>query len=184
MVTQQSISPVDTSSPSATVIPDIFRQGMRYLAAGCSIIASDNGACRAGFTATAVASLTSEPPRLLVCVNRNVFAHSLILERQVLSVNVLNKHQEPLARRFAGMLKGVGSDQKFQEGKWRIGVTGAPVLEDALVSFECRVVEKIAASTHDVFVCDVVGVETSATENEPLIYFNGNFTEIVKSLGN
>lgn len=158
--------------------PADFRRGMRYLAAGCSIIACDNGAYRAGFTATAVSSLTTDPPRMLVCVNRNVFAHSLITERQALSVNVLKREQEVLARRFAGMLEGITPDQRFQEGKWRIAASGAPVLDDALVSFDCRVVETLAASTHDVFLCEVVGVETSATEQDPLVYFDGRFTGI------
>ena len=165
-------------SPVTPVEPDAFRRGMRYLTAGCSIIASDTGTYRAGFTATAVSSLTSEPPRLLVCVNRNVFAHSLISERQALSVNVLKRDQEPLARRFAGMLEGVEPDQRFQEGTWRTAASGAPVLVEALVSFDCRVVETITASTHDVFLCEVVGVEASASDEGPLIYFDGRFTGI------
>lgn len=175
MTEHQDVCSTEAENALESVNPDDFRRGMRYLAAGCSIVACDNGTYRAGFTATAVSSLTTDPPRLLVCVNRNVFAHSLISEQQALSVNVLKREQESLARRFAGMLEGVTPEQRFQDGKWRIAGSGAPVLEGALLSFDCRVVEILVASTHDVFVCEVVGVETSAGEEGPLIYFDGRF---------
>lgn len=167
-------APLDDAQQTA----ELFRQGMRRLAGACSVITSGDGGEApggwAGLTATAVSSLTAEPPRLLVCVNRRVWAHRAIAEHGALGVNVLDGDQEDLARRFAGQGE-CSPDAKFAQGDWRVGASGAPLLANALVSFDCKVAETIAASTHDIFVCDVLAVRFRDGPVDPLIYFNGAF---------
>lgn len=155
-----------------------FCKAMRNLAGHCVVIASGDDHQRAGLTATAVCSVTAEPPRLLVCVNRNVYAHGVITSARHLSVNVLGCRQESIARRFAGMVDGVAGEQRFEEGAWHPGVSEVPVLTDALASFECRVVEAMPASTHDIFLCEVIHVTGQMEEEDPLIYFNGQFAAL------
>ncbi|WP_025164892.1 flavin reductase family protein [Pseudomonas taeanensis] len=165
----KSIGPVPT--------PD-FCQAMRNLAGACVVIASADGSKRAGLTATAVCSITADPPQLLVCVNRNVYAHGVISDSRNLSVNVLGQQQEPIAKRFAGMVEGVVGEERFADGLWADGLSGVPVLQDALVSFECQVVEVIPASTHDMFLCEVIGLAGRMNQQSPLMYFNGNFAAL------
>ncbi len=155
-----------------------FCKAMRNLAGHCVVIASGYAGQRAGLTATAVCSVTAEPPRLLVCVNRNVYAHGVITAARHLSVNVLGCRQESIARRFAGMVEEVAGEQRFDEGGWMPGISEVPVLTDALASFECRVVEAIPASTHDMFLCEVIRVTGQMEEEDPLIYFNGQFAAL------
>lgn len=155
-----------------------FCKGMRHLAGACVVIASGDASERAGLTATAVCSITAQPPRLLVCVNRTVRAHEVISRQMALSVNVLNCEQESIARRFAGMVDGVIGEARFAEGQWENGVMGVPVLADALVSFECRLVEVIPASTHDMFLCEVVNVAGDIEHDGPLVYFNSKFSAL------
>lgn len=164
----------------ASVEPADFLGAMRYFAAGCTIIATSDGTERAGLTATAICSVTGEPPRLLVCINRNVRAHSIIVDSGTLSVNVLSEAQEGLARRFAGMVKDVCGEDRFLEGEWVEGRLGAPVLSGSLASFDCRVVEAIPASTHTIFICEVVGVESDG-EVSPLLFFNRAFATLANS---
>ena len=123
-----------------------FRAGMAQLTGAVNIIATRNGEVRSGLTASAVCSFSSEPPRLLACVNfsGNSFQH--IAESRCMSVNVLAQSQERLAKRFAGMLDGKHED-RFNYGKWTELVTGAPVLEEALAGFDCTVEEMLVAHT-------------------------------------
>jgi len=162
------------ASVSATT--DQFRQGMRRLAGACTIITSvASGQGRegwAGITATAVASVTADPARLLICVNRSTWTHGVITQSRILGVNVLGSDALPLAKRFAG---GVRPEEKFAEGNWLTATSGAPLLASALASFDCLVSESIAASTHDIFICDVVGVLLRESRGDPLIYFDGAF---------
>lgn len=163
-------------APAVSQTPDLFKQGMRRLAGACTIITSvAPGQGRegwAGMTATAVASVTAEPARLLVCINRSTWAHGIVSQSRVLGVNVLGEDALPMARRFAG---GVRPEEKFNEGTWLTATSGAPLLANALVSFDCLVSESIEASTHDIFICDVLGVLLREPGGDPLIYFDGAF---------
>src|SRR5690606_24150366 len=110
--------------------------------------------------------------------NRNVYAHGVITAARHLSVNVLGCRQESIARRFAGMVEGVAGEQRFAEGGWMPGISEVPVLTDALASFECRVVEAIPASTHDLFRCEGIRVTCQMEEQGSLICFNGQFAAL------
>jgi flavin reductase (NADH)/flavin reductase len=156
---------------------------MRYLVAGCSIIASSDGVERSGLTATAVCSVTADPPRLLVCINRDVRAHAVIADSGTLSVNLLAKDQEELAKRFAGMVKDIRGEDRFLEGRWNSGRLGAPILAGALASFDCRVVEAVPASTHTIFICEVLEV-TADGRIGPLAFFNRAFATLAEPAGN
>lgn len=161
----------------ASSLPELFKQGMRRLAGACTIITSvAPGQGRegwAGLTATAVASVTADPARLLVCINRSVWAHSIISTSRVLGVNVLSEESLDIAKRFAG--GRCAPEQKFDEGLWLTSTSGAPLLADALVSFDCLVAENVEASTHDIFICDVLGIVMRERCGTPLIYFDGGF---------
>jgi len=162
-------------SSIACVDADAFKQGMRRFAGACNVIATVGEAGWIGVTATAVMSVTAEPARLLVCINRSAFAYNAIAQSGVLSVNVLGADQEDMAKLFAGMCPDVAPNDRFQKGSWRQGLTGAPMLETSLVSFDCQVVETIVGSSHDMFLCSVVGVAAREGSALPLIYFDGKF---------
>lgn len=171
------------SSGTPPVVPKTietadFCKAMRQLAGACVVIASGDSRERAGLTATAVCSITADPPRLLICVNRNVRANEVIKRAGAFSVNVLGADQEPIARRFAGMVEGVMGEARFAEGQWEVGATGVPVFDDALVSFECRLVEQIAASTHDMFIGEVVAIAGQQRPSGPLVFFNSQFAAL------
>ncbi|WP_031319533.1 flavin reductase family protein [Pseudomonas fluorescens] len=172
---QSSSTPVNM--PVAVATAD-FCSAMRQLAGTCVVIATGDDKERAGLTATAVCSITADPPRLLICVNRNVWANPVIKRAAAFSINVLAHGQESIAKRFAGMVEGVSGEARFAEGHWESGVTGVPVLEDALVSFECRLAEVIPASTHDMFIGEVIGVCGLPEQDGPLMYFNSKFAAL------
>ncbi len=156
--------------------PDLFRQGMRRLAGACTIITSvapgEGGDSWAGMTATAIASVTADPARLLVCINRSTWAHNIIRQSGAVGINVLGDDGLSLAKLFA---TGAPAVEKFAQGNWQTSASGAPLLSSALVCFDCRVAECVAASTHDIFICDVLDVVLRDTAGEPLIYFDGAF---------
>ncbi len=175
-------SPVqDVRTPGLTDLPTVSpleqRNGMRHLAAGVSIITAANGGQRAGLTATAVCSVTTDPPRLVVFVNKNVVANELIQQSGALAVNVLAGEQEDVAKAFAGMIEGVHGDARFEHGDWSPLVTGAPVLGNTLSSFDCRVIKLFDESTHNAFLCEVLSVR-ERSDGQALVYLNGAFRKI------
>ncbi len=160
-----------------TVTSEDHRYGMRHFAIGVSIITSRDGEVRAGLTATAVCSVTADPPRLVVFVNKNVFASEVILKSGGLCVNVLEGGQEEVAKAFAGMVKDVQGDARFEHGTWRELVTGSPTLDGSLANFDCRVIKVFDESTHHAFLCEVLAT-CERNDGEALIYLNGAFRRI------
>jgi flavin reductase (DIM6/NTAB) family NADH-FMN oxidoreductase RutF len=168
--------------PINGVDASLFRAGMRRLTGACSVVAARSGDTRAGLTATAICSVSAEPARLLVCVNRSVRAHAVISESGLLSVNVLAEHQEDIARRFAGMVINVAGEDRFRgAGNWREGRLGVPLLEGSVVSFGCQVIEEIPGGSHTVFLCDVIEVCCEKEETPPLVYFGGKFARLAEA---
>lgn len=164
-------------SAMPTVSPEDHRYGMRHFAMGVTIITAGNGAARAGLTATAVCSVTADPPRLVVFVNKNVAASHIVLDSGALCVNVLAGDQEKIAKIFAGMVKEVHGNARFEHGQWHELVTGAPALDGALANFDCRVVKVFDESTHHAVLCEVLATR-ERNDGEALIYLNGSFCRI------
>ena len=164
----------------ACVAADAFKQGMRCLAAGVTIVTTLHDGQRSGLTATAVTSLSADPPQILVCVNRSAAAHDPIHRGSLMCVNVLAHAHQHLAARFAGQ-KGVFGEDRFGAGRWTTLVTGAPVLADALASFDCVVTERVQASTHTIFIGRVVGVCTRP-KARPLVYASGTYARLEASV--
>lgn len=160
-----------------TVTSEDHRYGMRHFAIGVSIISARHGESRAGLTATAVCSVTADPPRLVVFVNKNVAASEVILNSGALCVNVLAGDQEEVAKAFAGMVDGVHGDARFEHGRWRELTTGAPALDGSLANFDCRVIKVFDESTHNAFLCEVLAT-CERNDGEALIYLNGGFRRI------
>lgn len=159
------------------VSPDDQRSSMRRFAAGVTIISARDGGVRAGLTATGICSVTVDPPRVVVFVNKNVLANQIIRDSGALCINVLAGDQEDVAKAFAGMVDGVHGEARFAHGQWEELVTGSPVLGRALVNVDCRVIKVFDESTHHAFLCEVLACR-ERPDGEALVYVNSGFHRI------
>ncbi len=155
----------------AHVAPEVFKQGMACLAGAVNIVTTDGPAGRAGFTATAVCSVTDTPPTLLVCLNRGSSAAKAVLENGVLCVNTTGPRHETAAMLFGGKTP---MEERFANAEWTPGPSGAPILTDAVVSFDCHITERQTVGTHEVLFCEVVAVSHDA-EAPASAYFGRRF---------
>jgi len=153
---------------------DQFKLGMRGLAHAVNIITTAHGGHRYGMTATAVCSATSEPPTVLVCLNRKSATHTAVTKSKAYCVNVLRAEDSDLSNLFSGALSG---ERRFGSRDWSKLVTGSPVLLDALVSFDCRVVKKLAHGAHTIFLGQVQQV-VFGKKGKPLLYGDGQYAKL------
>ena len=100
-----------------------FRDAMAHVGAAVNIITTDGPAGRAGFTASAVCSVTDTPPTLLVCLNRSASVWPVFSEHHTLCVNTLAAGQEALSTLFGGK---TAMDERFAAADWQTGATGCP----------------------------------------------------------
>jgi flavin reductase (DIM6/NTAB) family NADH-FMN oxidoreductase RutF len=150
-----------------------FKDGMRRLAASVTIltVGFPDGR-RYGMTATAVCSVSAEPPILLCCINRKSNSHQHFLAAERFGVNVLTCDDEELARRFAVAAE---PRERFAFGDWDLTETGVPLLRTAAASFLCRKKDAVEMGEHTVFFGEVIEVATPVDSAGTLIYGNGCF---------
>jgi len=158
----------------STISGEDFRLAMRRLAGGVSIISGAGPDGPLGVTATAVTSLTADPPSVLCCLNRSLDLEAAVKETGRFGVNMLRADHHDLAKRFAGMA-GVSGSAKFEQGNWTILPGDVPALADSLVSFDCRVDDLLEVGTHSVFVGLIDDVYFGES-GDPLVYCNGVFS--------
>ena len=157
-----------------------FRQGMRRLGGAVNIVTAANGEEWAGLTATAVTSLSAEPPRLLACVNRQGATYDTISKGRKLAVNVLGVQHKALAMRFAGM-DNEPESERFDSTIWQSHDGCAPVLKDALVSFICDVDSITDVASHGIIIGNIVDVIVSNShEIDPLCYVDGDWAKLTR----
>jgi flavin reductase len=149
---------------------------MARLGAAVNVITTDGPAGKAGFTASAVTSVTDTPPTLLVCANRANDSYPAMKANGVLCVNTLAATQEALSPLFAGMTEHK-MDERFDGHTWHKLETGAPALDDAVAVFDCRITQIVEVGTHDVFFCSVEAVRTGSA-HEGLIYYGRGYHKV------
>ncbi len=149
--------------------PTEFRTALRNFAAGVTVVTTRDGDGRpSGLTASAFTSVSLDPPLVLVCVDHAATAHPAFRAHGWFAVNVLRQEQEGISRRFAAS----GGD-KFDGVPCHEGETGLPLIDGALATLECRVVETYEAGDHTIFVGAVEAASVSG--GRPLVYFHGGY---------
>lgn len=154
---------------------EVFRDVIGRFASGVTVITTKARDSEHGTTASAVSSLSMDPPMLLVCLNSTSDTRAAILETGVFAVNILAEGQGQLAYRFAK--KG---DDKFDGVLVDRGIQGVPLLRDTLAHMECEVKETVTGGTHTVFLAQVQ--QAAGKEGPPLTYFRGKFGRLESAL--
>lgn len=149
-----------------------FRDGMSMLASAVTVVTTGGARGRAGFTATAVTSVTDQPPTLLVCMNRGSHAHPVFAHNASLCVNVLAADQQLVSALFAD--RNVRMDERFERVGWRTLETGSPALDGAVVSVDCRIVQTLESGSHSVFFCEVAAIGQGGG-HDALVYFDRRY---------
>jgi flavin reductase len=166
---------MSSDGPAPTIDAARYRSGMTQLAAAVNLVTSDGPAGLAGFTASAVTSVTDDPATLLVCAKRLGAATPRVVANGVLCVNVLAAEHRDLSARFGSSTHG--GEDRFGDAGWRRLVTGSPVLDGAVAAFDCRITRVIEVGTHEVLFCEVVDLVESS-DRTPLIYFRRGYRVI------
>ena len=149
--------------------PKEFRDIIGHFASGVTVITALDDGQPFGTTASAVSSLSLEPPMVLICLNKTSSTENAIASSQRFAVNILGEDQADEAMRFATKKAA----EKFQGVQVVDGEWGEPLLGGALAILECRVVERVTGGTHSVFLAEVE--RASSRSGTPLAYFRGQF---------
>lgn len=164
----------------SSVTQSEFRDAMARVCAPVNLITTNGSAGRGGFTATAMCSVTDEPPTLLVCMNTRSTQMDLFLQNQRFCVNVLTQEHKDLAALFAGGEKDMAT--RFAAARWLDLPSGSQALADAIVSFDCRVADVHRVGTHNILIGNVTDIR-SRKDGHALLYFNRNYVHVPTQAG-
>lgn len=157
------------------IATDQFRAAMaRFPGAVTIVTARSSEGERRGITATAVCSVTADPPSVLVCLNVATGTCAAVEATGRFAVNLLSETQTGLALRFAGQA-GVSGTDKFAEGDWG-AEDDLPILRDAPVTLACEVSQSLSAGTHRIFIGRITGIAHG--EGAALLYEQSRFRSL------
>lgn len=158
-----------------TVGVDDFKKAMQLWASGVTVVTTHSEKFgRQGMTVTAFSSVSINPPQVLVCLNESADTGMGIEESQCFAVNVLSSTQQDVSNQFAG---GSSQEQRFENTPWTPGVTGAPILDNSIMSLECNVIEKIHAGTHWIIIGAVQNCVCRS--GDPLLYYRSAYQQLL-----
>lgn len=162
-----------------TNIADDFKQAMRRLATTIAIVTAGKDEECTGMAATAVMSVTAEPPTLIIAVNRTASITPILAGEEEFCINLLAARHQPLVGVFSGQKKG---RERFETGDWQFNPAGPPILGDAVASLMCRKSGSFEVSTHILYTGEVTGI-VNHPEIDPLVWVDGTFASAARLKG-
>jgi flavin reductase (DIM6/NTAB) family NADH-FMN oxidoreductase RutF len=153
-----------------------FREAMSRVATSVSVVSTDGPHGIAGFTCSAVCSVTDEPRTIMVCVNRKSAANAVIKANGVLCVSSLGADQVELSQLFAGVGQ-VPMSERFAGPNWGVLASGSPYCKASRVALDCRIADVREMGTHSVIFAEVLST-AYAGDSEPLIYHSRNYATL------
>ena len=161
---QQALAPVE------------YREAMSRFAGAVSIVTTDGEAGLRGVTASAVMSVSDNPPTLAICLNRNREENRFFERNRVLALNTLCFDQVALAQAFAGV-GDLSMVERFATGEWTTLRTGAPVLREARMALDCVVVDVRSIHTHYMIMAEVIA-RSQFRDSPALVYVDRSYRSL------
>jgi flavin reductase (DIM6/NTAB) family NADH-FMN oxidoreductase RutF len=153
-----------------------FRNAMRQLTGGVSVITAGRGRDISGMTVTSVTSLSVDPPALVTSINREASSWPLVKRYGFFGVNILTSDQIDIAERFTGKGGLKGAD-RFAGARWTTRASGVPLLVGALAAIDCEVEDVVERHSHAIVIGRVLDVAVSA-RTAALAYWQGRYVAI------
>lgn len=148
-----------------------YRDAIGRFATGVTLVTGWSGeGAPVGCTANSVASVSLDPPLLLICMKRD--SESLIAFERTgrFGVSVLPAGMEEVALRFAGE----GRADRFRGVELRTEGVGSPILTEALGWMDCRVWSSVDAGDHRILIGEVLAYGNRA-EGHPMVFYGSRF---------
>jgi flavin reductase (DIM6/NTAB) family NADH-FMN oxidoreductase RutF len=162
--------------PNPTDKVQLFKLAMRRLAATVTVITAGHAKERSGMTASAVTSLSANPPCLVVCVNKSASFHPVITAHDHFCINILGAGHHDISAAFGG---GKSAEDRFTLGDWQ-DRHGIAYLKDAQANIFCRRANVFEHATHAIIVGEVEELFLNGPIS-PLIYVDGRYTAITEA---
>lgn len=161
--------PSHTDDLSGEPDPEVLKTFNRQFVTGVTVVTTrdDEGRPR-GLAVNAYASVSLEPPLVLVCIQKTSSTYPALFSAAHLGINILGSHQRETIATFASK-----KSDKFASLDWHPAPAGSPLIDGSPASLEAEIRDRFQAKTHTVFICRVGHAEV--TDADPMLYKAGSF---------
>src|SRR5262245_38771947 len=159
---------------------DLFRKVMGHFATGVTVVTTLEDGRPQGITVNALSSVSLDPPLVMVALDRRRFITPAVRRAGRFAVNVLAEEQQALSDCFANAAVTPGRDE-FCGAAWQPGRSGMPLLDGAIATLECEVVDTFSAGDHDLFIGLVGDVANPEHHPMPLLYYRRHYLRIQRA---
>ena len=150
-----------------------LRDALGRFATGVTIVttmAPDQKAL--GMTANSFSSVSLDPPLVLWNLQNSSDVYEHFATPRRFAINVLSQEQLTLSNQYAR--KG---QHALAPEHYRLGRHGAPVIRNALVTFECELHATYEGGDHLIIVGRVLDL-SGLPDGDPLLFFSGGYEEL------
>ena len=152
-----------------------FKAAMSHFVSGVTVVTTEHEGTPYGMTVASFASLSLNPPLVLICIEKSVKTHDALIASEKFGVSILGQEQGDLSGRFA--------TKKIEDKFAGVAVTrgaelGVPLLNGAICTLECKVHSQLPGGDHTIFVGEVVNVGIPAGDEAPLVYFRSGYRRL------
>jgi 3-hydroxy-9,10-secoandrosta-1,3,5(10)-triene-9,17-dione monooxygenase reductase component len=165
---------------SETIGSDVFRRVMGHFVTGVTVVSALDGERPFGITVNALSSVSLDPPLVMVALDRRRFLTPIVRAAGRYAVNILSEDQQALSDCFAGAPVEPGREA-FCGAAWHRGETGLPLVDGAIATLECSVVETFSAGDHDLFIGRVDALANEEHHPMPLLYYRRRYLRIERA---
>jgi flavin reductase (DIM6/NTAB) family NADH-FMN oxidoreductase RutF len=145
---QQKKQPAD----SAALDVRELRRALGSFATGVAVVTTlDSAGKPKGFTANSFASVSLDPPLVLICVDKAASCYPAFAGAHHFGINILSHGQQHISKAFASKLA-----DKFDGMPWASGVTGSPMLPESTAWLDCRLHQRVEAGDHLILIGEVL----------------------------
>ena len=158
----------------------VFRKVMGHFVTGVTVVTAFDGDRPFGITVNALSSVSLDPPLVMVALDRRRFLTPIVRASGRYAVNILSEDQQALSDCFAGA--PVEPDREaFCGAAWHPGATDLPLIDGAIATLECTVVETFPAGDHDLFIGRVDTLASEPDHPMPLLYYRRRYLRIERA---
>jgi len=168
------------SNVSGTVESETFRRVMGHFVTGVTVVTALDGDRPFGITVNALSSVSLDPALVMVALDRRRFLTPIVRAAGRYAVCVLSEEQQALSDCFAGAPVTPGR-MDFCGAAWHAGPTGLPLIDSAIATLECSVVETFSAGDHDLFIGRVDSLANQIEHPMPLLYYRRRYLRIERA---
>jgi flavin reductase (DIM6/NTAB) family NADH-FMN oxidoreductase RutF len=171
------VSLVRNVHPEPDAASIVFKSAMRLLMGGVSVITAGRGAEIAGMTVTSLSSFATDPPSVVVSIDRQSSSWPLIRRHGAFGVNILASDQVDTATRFSGQ-DDLNGAARFENESCTTLISGVPLLTESLAVFDCAVDDVVERYSHVLLIGSVRDLRISPDKHDGLAYSNGRFISV------